>query len=113
MFEPAFAWEIEKTRRPWTVAVGFTCQVALVALAILIPLVSPDALPGVRWTPFWFVPSPPPGPAVKLVPVDPRVAAGSVRSVPFDQAKLTQPGAVPDEVALIVDDETGLPPSLA
>jgi hypothetical protein len=35
----------ERTRKPWTVAVSFIGQVALIGLAILVPLIGTDALP--------------------------------------------------------------------
>ncbi|MCE5310344.1 MAG: energy transducer TonB [Acidobacteriales bacterium] len=86
-------------------------QASLVSLAILIPMVRPDALPDAHWQPSSFmllVPvGHPPGPAPATKPS----GRATRPAVNLDPSKLVAPSAVPDRVTHIVD-EAGGPPSL-
>ena len=89
--------------------VSFLGQLALIGVAILIPMIYFDALPRTQLTSFLVAPPPPPPPPpppaaapVKMVKVIPRQ---------FDAGRLMAPKAVPKEIAMIKEEE--LPPPSA
>ncbi len=106
MFEQTFVGT-GKTKKSWTVMVGFIVQITLVAVLILIPLIRYEVLPSTTLTSFLVAPPPPPppppppqaAPPVKVVKVIPRQ---------FDAGKLMAPKVIPKEVATIKEEE--LPP---
>ncbi len=111
MFEGAITWEARRTTRSWTWMAGMSIQASLIALAILIPLLRPDALPRAHWQPSWFVTLVPAGPPRGPAPA-PKLSGRTARTVtPSDPAKLAAPSRVPDQVARIIE-EVGGPPAI-
>lgn len=95
----------ERTRKPWTVAVSFIGQVAMIGLAILVPLVGTDALPHrFAWV---TVPEPP-----RALPHRPAQSpAKQAATVPFQMERrgLVLPVAIPDKVVTIEDPDLAPP----
>ena len=89
----------EATRRPWTVAGSFMGQVALVGLAIVIPLLSTEGLP--RRMGWVGVPEPPRG-RVARPPAEARVRTSVVPSQVYRRL-LTIPTTIPPRALPIVD----------
>lgn len=93
----------ERTRKPWTVAASFAGQAAMIGLAVLVPLVSTEALPHGRLAGF-LLSEPPPG----RPPRPPEAARiKAVKPIPFQMntAALLAPVRVPERVATIVDPD--------
>src|SRR5689334_3658600 len=109
MFEQTFVGT-GKTKKTWTVFVAFGVQIALIIVAVLIPLIWFDYLPSATFTTFLTAPPPPPPPPpppaaatpIKVVKVIPRQ---------FDAGRLTAPKAIPKEVAVIKEEELPAPTS--
>jgi protein TonB len=107
MFEQTFVEGTGKTNKSWTVMVSFIGQIALITVAVILPLIYTDVLPATTLQSFLVAPPPPPppppppaaAPPVKVVKVIPRQ---------FDAGKLMAPKSVPKEIAVIKEDE--LPP---
>jgi protein TonB len=97
----------ERTRRPWTVAVSFIGQIAMIGLAILVPLVGTDSLPHrFAWV---TVPEPP-----RALPHRPAQApAKQAATVPFqmERRRLVLPASIPDKVAIVEDPDLAPPSS--
>ncbi|MGA2131948.1 MAG: energy transducer TonB [Bryobacteraceae bacterium] len=88
-------------RKPWTVATSFAGQVALVGLAILIPMLTTEGLP--RRLGWIGLPEPPHGRA----PRPAHAAAARIRSVPsqvYRQA-IILPLAIPQKAVIIQDPD--------
>jgi len=91
----------ERTRKPWTVAVSLIGQMAMVGLAILVPLVGTAALPHrLSWV---SVPEPPRALAHKPA----QTAAKQARMVPpqFTPKGLVSPAAIPAKAVIIEDPD--------
>ncbi len=106
MFEQTLLTKPARTRRAWTVAVGFSGQVALIGAAVLMPLIHTDRLPPVQ--PLFHInvpPAPPkPGPEDAVQVVDVKWLSGERK--PF-----IEPAVIPTgPPRMIVDPE---PPALA
>jgi protein TonB len=106
MFEQTFVEGGNQTRKSASVFVSFIVQVALITVAVLIPLIFTDSLPKTQLTSFLVAPPPPPPPPpppaaapVKVVKVIPRQ---------FDANRLMAPKTIPKEIANIKEEE--LPP---
>jgi len=106
MFEQTFVEGGNQTRKSASVFVSFIVQVALITVAVLIPLIFTDSLPKTQLTSFLVAPPPPPPPPpppaaapVKVVKVIPRQ---------FDANRLMAPKVIPKEIANIKEEE--LPP---
>jgi protein TonB len=106
MFEQTFVEGGNATRKTTSVLVSFIGQVAVIIVAILIPLIFTDSLPKTQLTSFLVAPPPPPPPPpppaaapVKVVKVVPRQ---------FDAGRLMAPKQIPKEIANIKEEE--LPP---
>jgi periplasmic protein TonB len=105
MFEQSMV-DLGRTNRSWSVLVSFAFQIVLILVMILIPMIYFDTLPSTQLTSFLVAPPPPP-------PPPPPPAAAPVRVVKvipkqFDAGKLMAPKEIPDEIAVIEEDE--LPP---
>jgi protein TonB len=106
MFEQTFVEG--KTKTTWTVLSAFIAQIALLIVAVILPMIYFDVLPKTQLTSFLVAPPPPPPPppppaavqAVKIVKVIPRQ---------FDAGRLMAPKSVPKEIATIREEE--LPPA--
>jgi protein TonB len=105
MFEQTFVNAGGKTNKTWTVLLSFLLQMAVIVVAILIPMIYFDALPKSQLSSFLVAPPPPPPP-----PPPPAAAPKVVKVIPrqFDAGHLMQPKQVPKEVAMIKEEE--LPP---
>ena len=106
MFEQTFVESGNQTRKGASVFISFIVQVALITVAVLIPLIFTDSLPKTQLTSFLVAPPPPPPPPpppaaapVKVVKVIPRQ---------FDANKLMAPKVIPKDIANIKEEE--LPP---
>lgn len=109
MFEQSLMeLSVGKTRTPWTVAVSFLLQFMMIGVMILIPLLNYYELPATQLMTFLVAPPPPPPP-----PPPPAAEIVRPKVIPkqFDSGVLTQPTAIPDEVAIIKEDE--IPPPAA
>jgi len=92
----------QPTRKPWTVTVSFIGQAGLIALAVLVPLVSTEALPHLRVL-GGLLPEPPaPAP-----PHRPQTAVKPVKTVPIEMrlGVLPLPSRIPKEPAMIQDPD--------
>lgn len=94
----------ERTRKPWTVAVSFAGQGVMIGLAILVPLVSTEALPHGRFVSLLALPEPPPA-------IRPHVAVkvSKPTPVPLRRSVLQAPSTIPVKVATIVDPDLAPP----
>jgi protein TonB len=107
MFEQTFVDGVGKTNKSWTVMLSFIGQIALIIVAVILPLIYTEVLPTASLTSMLTAPPPPPPPPpppaapqpVKIVKVIPRQ---------FDAGKLTAPKVVPKDIATIKEEE--LPP---
>ena len=111
MFEDVMTWEARRTTRSWTWMAGMSIEASLIGLAILIPLLRPDALPRAHWQPSWFMPLVPVGPPRGPAPA-PKLPGRERTVVQFDPSKLVAPSTVPDRVASVVD-QVGGPPAIS
>ena len=91
----------ERTRKPWTVAVSFAGQSAMIGLAILVPLVGTDALP--HRLSSVSIPEPPRALPRRAA----QTAAKQAATVPFrmNRRALVLPAAIPKQAAIIQDPE--------
>ena len=90
----------QRTRKPWTVTVSFAGQLVMTGLAVLVPLVSNEAVPHIRIL-SEFLPEPPAGPPVHR----PQTVAKPARPIPFQlrEGALSAPARVPDRIPVIED----------
>jgi|SRR5947209_6558601 len=107
MFEQTFVDGNAKTRKPWTVMVSFLGQLALIGVAVLIPLIYTDALPRATLTSLITAPPPPPPPPPPPQAAPPKVVQ-KVIPRQFDANKLMAPKQIPKEIANIKEED--LPP---
>lgn len=90
----------ERTQKPWTVVVSFISQMAMIGLAILVPLVGTDALPHRSWV---SLPEPP-----RALPHRPaQSAAKQAKMVPSQITRkgLVLPAAIPEKAVIIQDPD--------
>jgi protein TonB len=96
----------KKTNKGWTVVLSIIFQVSCLVVLILIPLIYTQALPKAMLSTLLVAPPPPPPP-----PPPPAEAPKVVKVQParlITQGKLTQPHAIPKQVAVFKEAE--LPP---
>ncbi len=98
-----------RTTSIWSVLLSFAIQILLLAVMILLPMIYFDTLPATQLTSFLTAPPPPPPPPpppaatpTKVVKVIPRQ---------FDAGKLMAPKEIPEDIAIIEEDET--PPAFS
>ena len=95
----------EQTRKHWTVTVSLIAQGGLIALAILVPLVTSEALPHLRVISN-LLPSPPVGRARRA-----QAAARPSRPIVSEVNRgVTLPTSIPEKPALIEDQGFDAPP---
>lgn len=104
MFEQSMV-DQGKTNRTSTVLLSFVAQCIGIVLLVLLPMIYFDTLPATRLTSFLVAPPPPPPP-----PPPPAEAPKVVKVIPrqFDAGRLVAPKDIPDEIAIIEEEE--LPP---
>lgn len=98
-----------ESHRPWTVAVSFLAQSALVLLALVIPLLTTQSLPTPTWMAVLLAPPPPRGTASPEPPGKTRATTAPPQQ--FDTDALLAPSEIPKDVALVIDNDAR-PPSL-
>ena len=103
MFDRLFVENDADSRKPWTVAVSFLGQSLALLIAVLIPLLSTPELPTHRWFGVLLAPAPPPRAQASPPAVAPRAAAPAR----FESDELRTPSAIPEKVALVVDQIEG------
>ena len=108
MFEQSMVGQ-GKTNKGWTVMVAFAGEILLIIVGILLPMIYFETLPSTQLTSFLVAPPPPPPPPpppaaapVKVVKVIPRQ---------FDAGRLVAPKEIPNEIAVIEEEE--LPPPMS
>lgn len=103
MFEQAFVSSGPRSKRVWTTFMGVAGQVLLVAVAVLVPIVSPRTMP--RAVLFTTIPPPTPAPLPpKPEPAIARVIpASAATALPVHNAPVFEPQRVPTRVPILVD----------
>ena len=102
MFDHLLVENDADSRKPWTVAVSFLGQSLALLIAVLIPLLSTPELPTHGWFRVVSEVVPPPR-AQAYPPAAPRATAPAR----FESDKLRTPSAIPEKVALVVDQIEG------
>src|SRR5580704_4406 len=97
----------KKTNKPWTVALSFMVQIAIVVVMILIPLIYTEALPKQMLTTFLVAPAPPPPPPPPPVAVQ-RIVKPVARLI--HNGQMMAPTVIPKKVEMIKEEE--LPPDI-
>ena len=102
MFEYVYVEAEGKTRRTWSLMVSFGIQIFLIGAGVLYPMIYFEVLPSTQLTSFLVAPPPPPPP-----PPPPAAAPKVVKVVPrqFDSGRLMAPKEIPDEIAMIEEEE--------
>ena len=97
----------KKTNKGWSVILSGTVQAVILAVLILIPLIYTEALPKAMLSTLLIAPPPPPPP-----PPPPQPVKTVIKPVArlIQSGKLTQPRAIPKEVAVFKEAE--LPPDV-
>jgi periplasmic protein TonB len=93
-----------RTRKPWTVAVSFAGQLALIGVAVLVPLVTTQTLPHSRLISFLLPEPPPPAAVHQKRPVQPKPS----KLVPFEMKPsgvVQAPSEVPQKVVMLKDPD--------
>jgi protein TonB len=100
MFETTIAMDTGH-RRPWTVLAGLSGQLFALGIAMLLPLVYTDQLPGFRWTDLHILPPiAAPAPTPDLVRTEPQKQTTRQQ---FTDPRLIVPSQVPDHAQIIID----------
>lgn len=110
MFEQSFVQGENATRKASSVFVSFLIQVALITVAVLIPLIYTETLPMAQLTSSLVAPPPPPPPPPPPAAVAP-VKVVKVAPRQFDAGRLMAPKQIPKEIAMIKEDD--MPPAAA
>ena len=99
--------EKKKTNKGWSVILSGAVQALILAILILIPLIYTEALPKAMLSTLLVAPPPPPPP-----PPPPQPVKTVIKPVArlIQSGKLTQPRAIPKEVAVFKEAE--LPPDV-
>jgi periplasmic protein TonB len=97
----------KKTNKSWAVILSGIVQVVFLGILILIPLIYTEALPKAMLSTLLIAPPPPPPPPPPPQPV--KVIVKPVARL-INSGKLTQPRAIPKEVAVFKEAE--LPPDV-
>ena len=97
--------EKKATNKSWTVVLSAIAEVAVLAVLVLIPLIYTQALPKAMLATLLVAPPPPPPPPPPPVKAVIKPVARLIQS-----GKLTQPRAIPKEVAVFKEAE--LPPDV-
>jgi protein TonB len=108
MFEDVFIDGVGKTKSSSMMMLAMACEIGLVAIFVVLPMIYFDVLPSTTLKSFLVAPPPPPPP-----PPPPAAPMKAVKVIPrqFDAGRLMAPKAVPKEIAQIKEDE--MPPPSA
>jgi len=107
MFEQTFVDGTGKTHKSWTTMVGFSLNMLVVGVLVIAPMIWTDILPVNALRSALFVPPPPPPPPPPPAEA-PKVIQVKVIPRQFDSGRLMQPKVIPNQIAVIKEDE--LPP---
>jgi protein TonB len=109
MFDQTFVDGTGKTNKPWTVAMSFLVQSAMIFVVVILPMIFFEGLQPTQLASMLVAPPPPPPPPpppaaapVKVVKVIPRQ---------FDAGRLVAPKNIPKDIAMIKEEE--LPPPMS
>jgi protein TonB len=89
---------MDKTHKPWAVAMSATVQFVIVGIMILIPLIYTEALPKGMLNTFLVAPAPPPPPPPPAAPVK------VVRPRIVQAQRMVAPTVIPKKVEMIKDE---------
>ena len=98
---------IGKTKTPWAVALSASIQGLLLGVMFLVPLLNYYQLPATELMTFLVAPPPPPPPP----PPPAEIIVQKIIPREFDAGKLVQPTAIPDEIAIIKEEDMPAPAS--
>jgi periplasmic protein TonB len=90
----------ERTRKPWTVAVSFAGQMVMIGLAVVVPLVSTEGLPHMRWV---SIPEPPR--ALTHRPAPAAMKRSSVVPSQVYKRMLVIPTSIPAKAVILQDPQ--------
>ena len=90
--------DVQKTNKPWSVALSATVQAAILGVLILLPLIYTEALPKGMLNTFLVAPAPPPPPP----PPQPAVKVRAPKVINIQ--KMTAPTVIPKNVAVVKDE---------
>jgi protein TonB len=108
MFEQTLALEMERSHRGWTLLASLACQSMAIGMAVLLPLIFPDALPKARLMEYLMEPPSPPPPRPKAVQIIDAVIERAARTQ-IDASRLIVPVTIPDKAALLIDEAPPAP----
>lgn len=91
--------DIQRTNKPWSVAVSATVQAVMVGLMILIPLLYTEALPKGMLNTFLVAPAPPPPP-----PPPQQVVKAVQTPKVINIQKMTAPTVIPKNITVVKDE---------
>lgn len=111
MFDQVFVTDTGARIRPGALAASLAGEMAVVAAAVLIPLLFTEALPQRWWRAYLLEPSPP-GRPVKVEPAGATIRKQGRAPRPAATARLYEPVKYPPTPAIVVD-EVGDVPRLA
>lgn len=103
MFEQSFLTPPNKTRKAWSTTVSFLGQIVLVGVAILVPLLYPDAMPRAFLAGVLQAPTPPPGPQPPRLNAVQVVETRIIRE--YTGGHLLMPTEIPKTIKLIDDKD--------
>ncbi|MBI4876972.1 MAG: energy transducer TonB [Acidobacteria bacterium] len=110
MFEQMLAVEMESGHRGWSLLASLAGQTVAIGVAVLLPLIFPEALPRVRLAEFFTEPPPPPPPSVQIVAT---VIERAIRQTQVVAGQLIAPVRMPDKAAMIIDEAPPAPAASA
>ncbi len=111
MFEQALLDGAVRTNRPWTTLVSLAGQTGLVGILLLVPLIFTDALPRAELSNLFMMPAPPPAAPPPPPPAEIMQRVAKVIPRQFVDSRLMAPRAVPERIAMIVEED--LPPAVS
>ena len=91
--------DVQKTHKPWSVALSATVQAIILGVMVLIPLLYTEVLPKGMLNTFLVAPAPPPPPPPPQ-PVVKEIKAPKVINI----QKMTAPTVIPKNVAIVKDE---------
>lgn len=102
MFEQSLLdLQATKTKTKYTVFVSFVVECIGIGIAVIIPLIYTEVLPGYQLMSYLVAPPPPPPPAPPPVKVVQKIIPKE-----FDAGKLIQPKVIPKKTQIIEETET-------
>jgi protein TonB len=103
MFEQSLAVGMDRSHRGWTLLASLAGQTMMIGVAVLLPLVFPDALPKARLMEYLVEPLPPPPPPPAHVRIVEAIIERAARTQ-IVAGRLFEPVNMPDKAAAIIDE---------